>query len=153
MPDKLRSNKKLFAKLVAEREPNIPFATNIATTPAAAVIAQKVTNEFLMDGISTIDADVYLPAEVLRQVKNLNTALAGRSSNKARKIYRRSLVQRACIRLQKYIGGARISAPQLLLRSYLAIAASRMLANDAHISSKVRHNADLADPPEGVATA
>lgn len=145
MPDNLRTNKKLFAKLVTERGPNIPFATHTATTSADDVIVQKNTHEFLMDEISARDCDVYLPAEVLRHVRNLNTITARLDNKTVSRNSARSVIQRSRFCLEKYFGGAKISAPQLLLRSYLAIAACRMLANDANARNIVRSKPKLVE--------
>ena len=147
MPDRFRTDKKLFAKLVAEREPDVPLAVNMAITPASAVIGEKNTNEFLMDGISTLDSDIYLPAEVLRQVRDLNAAAAGRTRGRTNRAARGSLLQRALGRIRSTIGGPTVTPPQLLLRSYLAIAASRLLANDAYLLDKTGREAagDVSD--------
>lgn len=145
MPDALRTNKRLFAELVAEREREIPFATRIATTSASEVVVEKATRDFLLDGISTLDSEVYLPAEALREIRRISGRIATPNGNGGRRTSNRSLANRARMRLEKYFGGARITPPQLLLRSYLAIAASRMLANDAFLLTRKSDGAASTD--------
>jgi hypothetical protein len=145
MPDALRTNKRLFAELVSGREREIPFATRIATTSASEVVVEKATRDFLMDGISTLDSEVYLPAEALRAIRSITAGIATPNGNEGRRSSSRSLASRARIRFEKYFGGARITPPQLLLRSFLAIAASRMLANDAYLLTGKSRDAAAMD--------
>jgi hypothetical protein len=144
MPDRFRTDKKLFARLVTEREPGVALATNNAIMHASDVVKEKHTNEFLMDGVSTLDSDVYLPGELLRQVRALNAA-TGRISSSAAP--RASLWRRARNRVRYYVGGAMVTPPQLLLRSYLAISASRMLTNDAYFLDKIRDDTAQEERP------
>jgi hypothetical protein len=143
----------LFAELVAEREQEIPYATRIATASASDAVVEKETREFLLDGISTLDSEVYLPAEALRAIRSITAGIATSNGNASRRSSSRSLAGRARIRLEKYFGGARITPPQLLLRSYLAIAASRMLTNDAFLLTRKSRDAASKDPFVDMASA
>jgi asparagine synthetase B (glutamine-hydrolysing) len=151
MPDHLRTDKKLFASMVAKKEPEVPYATNMATPSATNVVMQQATNDFLMDGISTLDSEVYLPAEVLRQVREMNVVVKGRNGNGDLAGPKASFYRRVRNRFDKYFGGASVTAPQLLLRSYLAIATSRMFTNDAYFVAKIRQNAARDDGPVDIA--
>ena len=152
MPDRFRTGKKLFARLVVEREPDVPLAANVAIVRASDVIGEKTTHEFLMDGISTLDSDVYLPAELLRHVRALGSSV-GRDGRNGTGTSRTSLWQRARNRARFYVGGATITAPQLLLRSYLAIAMSRTLTNDAYALGKIGRDVAIDDAGERAASA
>ena len=152
MPDRLRTDKKLFARLVAEREPNVPLAVHVAIESTRDVIEETSTAEFLMDGISTLDSDVYLPAELLRHVRALN-ASTGRSDRGGNGSSRLPLWERARNRARRYVGGAGINAPELLLRSYLAIATSRMLTNDAYALGKLAKETAVGGAPDQAASA
>lgn len=153
MPDRFRTGKRLFKRLVAEREQEIPLAANTAVTRLGDVIGMRNTSEFLMDAISTLDSDVYLPAEALRQVRALNAGAADRAGPGANGTARVPLLQRARSRLRNYVGGAAVTAPQLLLRSYLAIATSRLLTNDAYFLGKSGRDSTSGDTSEQAASA
>lgn len=134
MPDKFRSNKRLFRKIVRKMDPDIKFAKKDATaTPDNLLYDEKVINEFYSELNSIHTNEIFTSAFINCLLNNL----------KSNKNYRKSFNHRMIALIKKTMpsslknllrsSGANVSLDHnmLVFRSYMISKMNRMLIDDS----------------------
>jgi len=70
LPDRLRTEKKLFKKIIRSKSPKIDFATTSANASTGDILQEKRMVEFLKSELSSVNAKKILPQEFLDFILN-----------------------------------------------------------------------------------
>jgi len=150
MPDRLRTNKHLFARVVTTRCPSIPFAKNAAIRSLKQILSDRMVGEFLMDEIAAISSDKYLPKQWLQEIRTLYESEYCNGNKKTFLTPVWSGLDRVRGKIDKRLGVTKLDASKLMLRTYLVVASGRMLDQDAlQLQSGDRHTALIGTDRSG----
>jgi hypothetical protein len=134
LPDSLRTEKRLWRRIVDSLSPDIPFASSRATQSGDDVLQSRQAVEFMRDSLSGSAASSTVPPKLAAYVVD---ALTHARSNRPspRKYLRRMIGARLpswiIPKRTKVVRPPRLSAYRLAFRTFIVSRASRMLAEDA----------------------
>jgi asparagine synthetase B (glutamine-hydrolysing) len=139
LPDRLRTEKMLFKKIIRSLSPKVSFARFAATAPSDNILRQKQIAEFLKNELSSIEAKKILPPEfldsVLQEIKwTDNKATLKANSFSLKSFIKKNLPQPLKKALRKVLSPT-VDPNVLAFRVFLIYKMTKVLNEDATANS------------------
>lgn len=143
LPDKLRSNKKIFRKIVVKMEPDIKFAKNDATiTPDNIFHNKRVLDEILHE-LRSSQTNQILPYEFkkyLIEKINLNKKNNTSITHRIKVLIKNALPSRAKNLLRSSVAHVSLDCNMLAFRAYMVSKMNQMLIEDSQANQVIKKN-------------
>ncbi len=140
LPDGLRTDKRLWRRLVERLSPAIPFARRTAVYPLAAFVAEPATLELMLDEFASTPARSALGEDFAARLRCLVDARRSAAVDRPAALpLRRGLARRLAEAGRRRLGGGRPAlAPEILaFRALLAVRMYGRLRRDQHALAAV----------------
>jgi asparagine synthetase B (glutamine-hydrolysing) len=141
MPDKLRTNRNFYRKLISKMGPRIPFATHSAIAEPKQILGAPMFVDFMREGLGSASATGLLPAGLLHSIlRDLRANHGGTASSPSLLSRVKQKIPRRVLMIVKRALPPRkppFNANVLAFRAIIAARTLKMLEEDARRASKI----------------